>query len=343
MKVPPRGGRMEEYMKTIRWGIIGAGRISSTFATALNSMENTKLAAVASRDIARAKDFAGRFSIDKVYGSYEELAADPEIDVVYIGTPHSEHKANAALCIKSGKAVLCEKPFTLNVQESEYLISLAREKSVFLMEAMWTKFLPVTRKVKQWLKESRIGEVKHIRVSFGYYSEFDPQSRLFNPNIAGGALLDVGVYPITYVVHLLDKLPNHIMSSAIIGRSGVDEQNVIIMNYDNGILADLSSAISADTGSDAVIIGEKGKILIPKFWSAESASLYDANNNLMETYQETFAVNGYEYEAEEVNRNLRAGRLESELLPLKDTLDIIRIMDEIRGQWGLTYPQERCI
>lgn len=328
-------------MKTIRWGIIGAGRISSTFATALTSMEHTKLAAVASRDIVRAEEFAGRFHVDKAYGSYEELAADPEIDVIYIGTPHSEHKANAALCIKNSKAVLCEKPFTLNVSESEYLVKLAREYGVFLMEAMWTKFLPVTRRVKQWLLENRIGEVKHMRISFGYYSEFDPESRLFNPNIAGGALLDVGIYPISYVVHMLQRLPDLVISSAVIGRSGVDEQNVIILKYDNGILADLSSAVSADTGSEAVIIGAKGKIVIPKFWAAEEASLYDAENNLMEEYKKPFAVNGYVYEAEEVNECIREGRLESELLPLKDTLDIMKLMDEIRGQWGLTYPQER--
>ena len=328
-------------MKTIRWGIIGAGRISATFATALNSMENTKLAAVAARDIARAKEFAGRFQIEKAYGSYEELVADPDIDVVYIGTLHPEHKANTALCIQSGKAVLCEKPFTLNVKESEYLISLAQEHRVFLMEAMWTKFLPITRKVKQWLQENKIGEVKHVRASFGVGNEFDPESRIFNPKLGGGALLDVGIYPITYAVHLLDRLPDHIISSAVIGRSGVDEQNVMILKYDNGIIVDLSSAVTVESGSDAVIFGDKGKIVIPRFWSAEEAYLYDTENNLVESCKESFAVNGYVYEAEEVNICLREGRLESDLLPLKDTLAIMRLLDEIRGQWGLIYPQER--
>lgn len=328
-------------MREIKWGIIGTGTIASTFATALNSMEGTKLAAVASRDINRAKRFAERFLITKAYDTYEAMVKDPELDVIYIGTPHTEHKSNAALCIQYGKAVLCEKPFTLNVSESEYLITLAREHQVFLMEAMWTKFLPTTRQVKQWLKEKRIGEVRHLRLSFGYHSEFRIDSRLYNPELAGGALLDVGVYPISYVVYMLDRLPDEIISSAILGRSQVDEQNIIIMKYNDGILADISSAIAADTGNDAVIIGDKGKIMIPDFWKAEKAYLYNEKNELIETFHLPFEKNGYVYEAYEVNQCLREGKLESAQLPLKDTLEIMKLMDEIRAQWGLIYPQER--
>lgn len=328
-------------MKEIRWGIVGTGTIASTFASALNSMENTKLAAVASRDCNRARSFAERFHIDKAYDTYEEMVKDPELDVIYIGTPHTEHKSNAALCIRHGKAVLCEKPFTLNASESEYLISLAKEYKVFLMEAMWTKFLPTTSKVKQWIKEKQIGEVRHIRISFGYQSEFRWDSRLYNSELAGGALLDVGVYPISYVVHMLDRLPDHIVSSASIGRSHIDEQNVIIMNYKDGILANISSAIAADTGSDAVIIGDKGKISIPDFWRAEKAFLFDDKNELLETFHSPFGESGYVYEAYEVNRCLREGRLESDQLPLQDTLEIMKLMDGIRAQWGLIYPQEK--
>ncbi|MBH1940289.1 Gfo/Idh/MocA family oxidoreductase [Mobilitalea sibirica] len=328
-------------MNKIKWGIIGTGWISTMFATALSSIENTEMAAVASRDLGRAKDFAEKFKIKKAYGSYEELVKDPDVDVVYIGTPHSEHKDNAAMSIQNGKAVLCEKPITLNQKETQYLISLAKEHKVFLMEAMWTKFLPATRKVKSWLKDKRIGEVQHYKVSFGYYTKFDINSRLFNPDIAGGALLDVGIYPITYVTHMMEKLPDQIISSAVIGKSNVDEQNVIIFKYKEGILADLSSSVAVNTGKDAVIVGDKGKIVVPNFWMAETAMLYDAENNLVESFSEPFAVNGYVYEAEEVNRCLREGKLESEVVPLKDTLDIMKIMDEIRADWGLTYPQER--
>ncbi|HKL80588.1 MAG TPA: Gfo/Idh/MocA family oxidoreductase [Mobilitalea sp.] len=328
-------------MKIIHWGIIGAGNIASTFATAINSLETSKLTAIASRNMDKAKKFAERFHIDKAYGSYEELVQDPEIDVIYIATPHTEHKANATMCITNGKAVLCEKPFTLNAGDSEYLISLAREYKVFLMEAMWTKFLPVTRMVKNWLKEGRIGEIRHFKLSFGYQTAFDINSRIYNPDLAGGALLDVGVYPISYVIHMMDRLPDQVISSAVIGRSGVDEQNVIILKYDNGVLADLSSAISVETGDDAVIFGDKGKIVIPGFWEAQSAELYDNHNTLVDTYTYPFASNGYVYEAEEVSQCLRDGKLESDMIPLKDTLDIMKIMDEIRAQWGLTYPQEQ--
>ncbi|HWT76842.1 MAG TPA: Gfo/Idh/MocA family oxidoreductase [Mobilitalea sp.] len=328
-------------MKTIKWGIIGAGRISSTFATALNSLENVKLMAVASRDINKSKDFAQRFHFEKAYGSYEELVNDPEIDVVYIGTPHTEHKENAALCLKNGKAVLCEKPFTLNEKESEYLIKLAKEHNVFLMEAMWTKFLPATMMVKKWIKENRIGKVKHLKISFGFYSEFDMNSRLFNPQLGGGALLDVGVYPITYAIHMLDSLPVQVLSNAEMGRSNIDEQNVILFKFGNGALAQLSSAVTADLGKDAVIIGDKGSIKVPNFWMADSAQLFDASGKLIDSFSKPHKANGYENEAEEVSQCIRDGKMESEGNPLQGTLDIIKIMDHIRADWGLVYPQER--
>jgi predicted dehydrogenase len=269
------------------------------------------------------------------------LAKDKEIDVIYIGTPHTEHKANAALCIRNGKAVLCEKPFTLNQKDAQYLIDLAKEYNVFLMEAMWTRFLPATNVVKKWLQDKIIGEAKYFQISFGYRSEFDSNSRLFNPELGGGALLDVGIYPISYVIYMMDKLPDHVTGSAYLGKSRVDEMNVIAMRYDEGVVADLSSAISAETGNDAVIVCEKGRIVVPNFWMADSAQLYDLSGKLMDAYLLPFTANGYVYEAEEVNRCLREGRKESDAMPLQDTLDIMKIMDGIREQWDLVYPQER--
>lgn len=328
-------------MKTIRWGIIGAGNISTKFAAALNSLEGTELAAVASREMSRATKFADRFNIKKAYDNYEELVKDQDIDVIYIGTPHTEHKANAELCLNNGKAVLCEKPFTVNRKDAKYLITLAKKNNVFMMEAMWIKFLPVNRVVKKWIQDKRIGNVKYLNISFGFQAEFDIHSRLYNPDLAGGALLDVGVYPISYAVYLMGKLPDHVRSNAYLGKSGVDEINVIAMRYDEGTIADLSSAIAADTGNDAVIIGDKGKIVVPYFWTAESAQLYDENGNIADEVSIPFPANGYVYEAEEVNRCIREGKKESDTIPLQDTLDIIGIMDDIRKEWGLTYPQER--
>ncbi len=327
-------------MKTIRWGIIGTGAIANKFAEVLNSLDDVELLAVASRKQDTANTFARKYGIKRAYATYEELAKDSDLDVVYIATPHSEHKDNAALCIKNGKAILCEKPFTLNQEETKYLISLAREHKVFLMEAMWTKFMPTTFQVKKWIEEKRIGEIKHIRANFGYCNEFDENSRLFDINIAGGALLDAGIYPITYAVHMLGKLPKAIKSSAFIGPSNVDEQNVIILEFEDGILADLSSAVTAELGKDAVIIGDKGRIEIPNFFFAQAAKLYDAEGKLVDRFEEDFIINGYEYEAMEVNSCIREGKLESSILPLSDTIDIMEIMDEIRDQWGLVYPQE---
>lgn len=328
-------------MKIIKWGIIGAGRISSTFATALNSMKDTQLTAVASRDINRAKAFADRFQATRAYGSYNELVQDPEIDVIYIGTPHTEHKENAALCITNGKAVLCEKPFTVNSEEAKHLITLAKKHNVFLMEAMWTKFLPATQVIKKWIQEMRIGKVNTIQIMMSFKAQFDRQNRLFNPDTAGGALLDIGVYPITYVIHLLDKLPDQVVSSAILGKSKVDEQNAIVFRYNEGVLANISTAITTEIGNEAVIIGDSGKIRIPSFWVAEYAELFDTNGKLVESVTHPFLKNGYEYEAEEVNMCLREGKIESDRNPLKDTLDIIHIMDDMRKAWGLIYPQER--
>jgi predicted dehydrogenase len=186
-----------------------------------------------------------------------------------------------------------------------------------------------------------IGDVRFFHISFGFHNEFDITSRLFNPDVAGGALLDVGIYPITYVIHMMDKLPDKVSSSAYLGKSGVDEINVISMCYKEGVMADLSSAVTVDSGKDAVIIGDKGKIVVPNFWMAESAELYDASGKLIESISLPFPVNGYVYEAEEVNRCIREGRKESDVVPLQDTLDIMKVMDDIRAEWGLVYPQER--
>jgi dihydrodiol dehydrogenase / D-xylose 1-dehydrogenase (NADP) len=328
-------------MKTIKWGIIGAGNISSTFATALNNMENTELAAVASRDMARGKEFASKFNAKKVYDNYEDLAKDEEIDVIYIGTPHSEHVKNAEICIRNKKAVLCEKAFTTNAKEAKYLIELAKEYNVFLMEAMWTKFLPTTIKVKEWIREGKIGNILNLQASFGFRRDMASTHRLLNPNLSGGALLDVGIYPITYAIHIMDKLPICVSSNAKIGETGVDIQNSIIFEFDNGELVTLNSAICAEVGKYAVIIGENGKIEVPLFWSAKEAFLYDEAGKLVDTFKEDTEIKGYEYEAYEVNRCLREGKLESDINPLKVTLDIMEIMDGLRKEWGITYPHEK--
>lgn len=328
-------------MKKVRWGILGTGSIATQFTAALKSLDDCIPAAVASRSHIRAEKFAAEFQIGKAYGSYEALINDPYIDVVYIALPHTEHKEMAKLCLKSKKAVLCEKPITLNSRDTEELIGIAQENRVFLMEAMWTKFLPATQRVKQWIDEGKIGKVIHIRASFGFFAEFDVNSRLYNPALGGGALLDVGIYPVTYATFLLDRLPDKILSGAALGKTGVDEQNAVIFQYKDGVLANLSSAISAETGMDALIVGEKGYIKVDRFFMADSAYMYDNKRQLIDSFMEPFKVNGYVYEAAEVNRCIKEGLYESPVNPLRSTLDIMRLLDAIRSQWGLVYPQER--
>ena len=327
-------------MRIVKWGIIGAGNIAVKFATALNSLDHTEITAIASRDMTKAQNFADRFHIKKAYGSYEELVDDPEIDVIYIATPHTEHRNHTKLCIEAGKAVLCEKPFALNEIEARDMFEAAQNKNVFLMEAMWTKFLPVTKIVKQWISNKIIGEIKYINISFGFRAEFDPNSRLYDPKLGGGALLDVGVYPISYVIHLMGRLPDKIRSNAYIGKSKVDEMNVITFQYNEGMMANISSAINAATGDEAVIIGEKGRIVVPNFWTAESAEVYDETGKLIDSFFHPFTSNGYVYEAEEVNRCILEDKKQSDVIPHNDTLDIMRLLDDLRADWGLVYPSE---
>jgi dihydrodiol dehydrogenase / D-xylose 1-dehydrogenase (NADP) len=328
-------------IKTIRWGIIGAGRISAIFAEALNGVQGTQIVAVGSRNFDRGKNFADKMKIAKAYGSYEELLADKDIDVIYIGTPHSEHKKNVELSIKAGKAVLCEKSFTLNQKDTSYLIDLAKEHDVFLMEAMWTKFLPTTKTVKEWVKTGKIGEIKYLNINFGFSKEIVAENRLFNPQLGGGALLDVGIYPVSYAIHMMDSLPIEVSSQVIMGKTNVDEVNSMLFRFENGTIANLSSAIRAEIGKDAVIVGELGKIIIENFWQAQSAKVYDNHGNLMESFEKPFLVNGYEYEIMEVNECISENRKESELLPLADTRKIMGILDMIREQWNYNYPDEK--
>jgi predicted dehydrogenase len=327
-------------MKTIRWGIIGAGRISSTFATAINATDGAELMAVASRDLHRSRNFAKEFHIPISYSSYEEIVTDDNVDVIYIGTPHSEHLKNAELCIKSGKHVLCEKAFTLNEKDATYLIDLAKENDVFLMEAMWTKLLPATMMVKDWINSGRIGNLKYLNIRFGFFNKMNVEDRLFNPELGGGALLDVGVYPVTYAIHMMEQLPKLIKSTALIGITGVDEVNSILFQFENGSIADLSSSINVEVGKDAILVGDKGKIVVENFWMAEHAELFDNEGNLLEVCDEPFLVNGYEYEIMEVNQCLREEKKQSNLIPLQDTKDIMCILDTLRGQWNLVYPKE---
>lgn len=322
------------------WGILATGKIAHTFAKAINSVSDAKLYAVASRNTEKAEAFGKLYGAEKCYGSYEELAADENIDIIYIASPMACHYENAKLCLNSGKNVLCEKSITLNEPQLQELIALAREKKVFFMEAMWMKCLPAFLKAKEWFENGRIGEIKAIRADFSNVCEFDENDRLFRPELGGGALLDLGVYTITFTTAFLGFEPKKITSSVNLGGLGVDMDEAIIMQYDN---AYSSMVVGFDIPNEnrAVIVGTEGMIAFnPWFFCTDSVYLYDKNNRLIEEAHIPHPCNGYEYEIIEAQECMADGLYESRLNPLSDTVGVMKIMDSLRKDWGFKYDEE---
>lgn len=321
----------------IRWGILGTGHIANTFTKALQSMDDAVVQAVGSRTQASADAFGEKYDIPNRHGSYEALAADPDVDVVYIATLNSLHQDNSILCLEGGKAVLCEKPFCINRAQSEKVLAVAKKEGRFIMEAMWTRFIPALRQAMTWIDEGAIGEVRMVQANFGFRCDDAP---LFDPELGGGALLDVGIYPITLAHMAFRKQPVEIRSLAYLGRNGVDEQSTYLLGYEGGGLALLGAAVQTKTPYDGYIMGTDGMITIhDSFWNATKLSL-SKGDEVVETKELPLQCNGYEYEAMEVHRCLRAGKLESDVMPHALTLDIMGTLDSIRADWGLKYPME---
>ena len=292
-----------------------------------------------SRTKESAAKFAEEHGVSRAYGSYDELMQDSDVDAIYIATPHPFHKENVLACLRAGKAVLCEKPFTMNSKELEEIIQFARDKKLFLMEAMWTRFLPPIVKVREWIDSGKIGEVLLVKADFGYRAPWDPEWRLLNPALGGGALLDIGIYPVSFASMIFGTNPEKIMSTAHIGETGVDEQFSIIMSYPSGKTATLNGSFRVELTNEAYIHGTEGSIRIPSFHNAKSSILHK-NGEEVETFTDDRKSAGYAFEIEEVGRCLNQGLLESSVIPLDESLGIMRLMDEIRGQWGLKYPFE---
>lgn len=324
--------------KVIRWGILGTGSIARKFAQGLVSVADAELAAVGSRAKETADKFADEFNVPRRHASYAALAEDDEVDAIYVATPHSLHSQNSLLCLSAGKAVLCEKPFAINAAQAEEVVRCARQSKRFLMEAMWTRFLPHMVKLRQLLSEKAVGEVRMVTGDFGFRTKVNPQGRLFNPALGGGALLDVGVYTVSLASMLLGA-PSRVAALAELGSTGVDEQSAMILSYQGGQLAVLFTAIRTSTPHEATIIGTDGYIRIhSSWWRPSRLTVRKAGKEeLIEVPSEG---NGYNYQAAEVGRCLREGRLESDIMGLDETLSIMRTMDQIRVQWGLKYPME---
>ena len=330
---------MRPINRPIRWGILGTGAIAAAFATALRQVTDATLFAVGSRSQTSADDFAQTHDVGRAFASYAELAADPDVDVVYIASPHTAHFEHTMLCLGAGKHVLCEKPFALNSTQTEQMVALAKHNGLFLMEAMWMRFIPLIIELRRRVDAGEIGQVRMIQADFGFRAPRNPHSRLFNPELAGGALLDLGIYPLAFSALLLGA-PTEITSLANIGTTGVDEQSAYVLKHEGGELSVLASALRTQTSMSAWVYGTDGRIHLPKqFWRAKEMVLY-RNEMQPESIHLPYTGNGYQFEAQEVVDCLRAGKTESGIMPLRDSESLMGTMDTIRRQWGLAYPNE---
>ncbi|MCY2686657.1 Gfo/Idh/MocA family protein [Salinimicrobium sp. TH3] len=324
-------------MKTekIKWGIIGPGKIAKKFTTSLKEVKDAELFAVASRSTERATAFAKEAGAKKAYGSYEEMLQDEEIDVVYVATPHVFHYEHTLLCLDHGKPVLCEKPFAINREQVEEMISTAREKQVFLMEAMWTPFLPHIQYLMEELQSGKYGSIRKLTADFGFDAPFDENGRLFRKSLGGGSLLDIGIYPVFLALHTLG-VPENIEANAKLGTTEVDENCDVYFRYPNGAKAELKSSITEKTPTTAEFELEKASIRISSRWHEPSTvSITTAEGTISKTFD--VASYGYEYEAKHIQEMLRKGRIESNVMTPEKSLELITVLDEIRKQIGLEY------
>jgi predicted dehydrogenase len=330
-------------MKTdqpIRWGILACGGIARKFADDLTHAKNGHLAAVSSRDIKRAQEFASHYDPSvKAFGSYEEMLSSGEIDVVYIASPHGLHYEHTILCLEAGIPVLCEKAFAINSKQVAAMIAKAREKKLFLMEALWTRFHPSIAKLQEIIASGVIGEIKHVVADFGFKAEYDEEARWFNPHLTGGSLLDIGIYPL-FISKLLLGQPLEMKATGVMAPSGVDMNCSIATKYASGATASLFSTFAAQTDTTCTVYGTLGKIYMhPRFHETKGMTLtiYGGEETVMETERLGW---GYSYEADAVQEDLHAGRTENAWMTHQFSQELMGLLDEIRSQIGLTYPNE---
>ncbi|MBM0237942.1 Gfo/Idh/MocA family oxidoreductase [Micromonospora sp. ATA32] len=319
-----------------RWGILATGNIAGSFAEDLRLVPGAELDAVGSRTVESGERFARRHGAQRAYGSWAELAADADVDVVYVATPHAAHHEAALACLAAGRAVLVEKPLTLDLPTSVELVDSARAAGVFLMEAMWMRTNPLIRRVCELVADGAIGTVTSVQADFGVAGPFPPEHRMRARVLGGGALLDLGVYPVS-LAHLLLGVPQHVRAWARLGPEGVDENTGIVLGYDSGPVATLSCGILGATRLAASITGTTGRIDLPEpFYRPGSAVLHRAGAE-PETLVAELVGGGYQDEAAEVQRCLAEGLTESPLVPHSTTLEVMALLDDIRALTGVHY------
>lgn len=320
-------------------GILGAGGIAGTMASTIAKMKGVKCYAVGSRTLEKAQTFAKQFKCKKAYGSYEELVADKKVDLVYIATPHSEHYENMKLCIRYKKPILCEKSFTANAEQAEEIFRLAKENNVFVTEAIWTRYMPFLKNIKDVVNSGMIGEPKMLTANLGYPISQVP--RLIKPELAGGALLDVGVYPIHFASMIFGSDIEKVTSTCTYTPTGVDEQNSIIIQYKDGRMAVLHSSMLIKSDRKGIIQGSKGFVIVENINNYEGMTVYDSNGKKSASYKPPRQITGYEYEVEACRKALEEGKLSCEEIPHEETLRIMKFMDALRKEWKIVYPFEK--
>lgn len=335
-------------MEKINWGIIGTGNIAHSVLPALQSLEKAQVLACAARDLEKAKVFASEFNINRAYGSYDELLSDRDIQIVYIATPHMNHFELSKKAMECGKAVVVEKPCSVNKYQLLELIAISRKKHLFFMEAMWTRFQPVYKRVMELINLEKIGKIKSFYADFCIDIPYTPGSRIYEMNLAGGALLDVTIYPLMYALSLINFDKTKILEVKSLCRkteTGVDAQDSISIRFSD-FNATLTGSIDTECGNhfkSARIVGENGVIHIPHFWYAEEINILDKSGTIVEKENYPFDVNGYEYEFADAMTCFENKVIESNIHPHKDSLLLLEMMDGLRGQWKLVYPFEAGI
>ncbi|MGJ8641256.1 MAG: Gfo/Idh/MocA family protein [Opitutaceae bacterium] len=330
-------------MNPIQWGILGAGGIAKKFVASARASDNAnEVAAVASETKGKAAAFASELSIPKAFDSYAALLADVNISAVYIGNTHNFHYETVLQALDAGKHVLCEKPLAVNARQATEMIAKAKAKNLFLMEAMWTRFLPACRQVMDWIEEGRIGEIHQIEASFGFKNDGWPaEGRMLNPALAGGALLDMGIYPLSFASLVMGGAkPKQIQSQLALGATGVDEDDVIILNYENEVNAILRTSFKFNLDTRATVSGSLGRITLPHVFIGQTEVRLETKGEEIIKHFPMPEAHGFRFEIEHAADCIRQGIIDSPIMPLAETLTLAETMDSIRAQWNFQYPFE---
>lgn len=326
-------------MEKVKVGVLGLGSIFHRVMTDFHNAENCELFAVAARDPVRADDMRAKYGAKRAFGSYDELLACPDVELVYVATPHSMHYEHVMNSLAHGKHVICEKAFALNGAEAAEMAAYAREKGLFLMEAMWTRYLPAMVRLREMAESGVLGKIRHVTANFAYAARFDPESRIFAPQLAGGALLDVGIYPLSITAMLLGDNPTYVNGTCVMAPSGVDARTVVQMQYDSGATAQFMCGIDTNGDSRMTVFGADARVDIPDFWHA--TRLFITRGRETETIEFPPETEGHHHQFVHASDCIRRGLKESPVMTLAETVKLMKIMTDIRRTNGFLYPCER--